>query len=111
MIGGKGGPRTKSADGYAMSTRNTKSLYWFGPPERKTLRPVLGDVVLLIAKARRTWSSEGRPRPSYIARWTRVTRSVDPESRSVTTWKAISTDYKQYPVISGLIGAVSGILT
>jgi hypothetical protein len=32
-----------------MSTRNTKnteSLYWFGPPESKTLRPVLWFVLL-----------------------------------------------------------------
>jgi hypothetical protein len=34
-------------------------------------------------------------------------RSVDREFRSVTMWKAISTDYKQYPVISGLVGAVA----
>jgi hypothetical protein len=43
-----------------MSTRNTEnttSLYWFGPPESKTLRPVVGVDCLRIACGTRVASS------------------------------------------------------
>jgi hypothetical protein len=43
------------------NAENTASLYWFGPPESKTLHPVLrfvllGDSVMV----------QGSPRPPYI---------------------------------------------
>jgi hypothetical protein len=47
-----------------MSTRNTEntmSLYWFGPPERNTLRRVVGVDCLRIA-----YEYKGSPRPPYI---------------------------------------------
>jgi hypothetical protein len=49
-----------------MSTRNTKnkaSLYWFGPPESNTLRPVVGVDYLRIGRGDIT---RGLPRPPYI---------------------------------------------
>jgi hypothetical protein len=45
-------------------------------------------------------SSEGCHRLPYIGNGLGFPRSVDLESRSVTTKKAISTDYNRYPVMS-----------
>jgi hypothetical protein len=50
-----------------MSTRNTEntaSLYWFGPPESKTLRPVLRFVLLRDCTIGRI--HKGSPRLPYI---------------------------------------------
>jgi hypothetical protein len=43
------------------------------------------------------------PRSTYIVWKTWVTRSMDLESRLVTIWKPISTDYSRYPVIFGMV--------
>jgi hypothetical protein len=43
------------------NTKNTASLYWFGPPESKTLRPVVGVDCLRIV-----YEYKGSPRPPYI---------------------------------------------
>jgi hypothetical protein len=50
------------------NTENTVSLYWFGPPESNTLRPVVGVDCLRIG-----WVEvhKGSPRPSYIGQRTR----------------------------------------
>jgi hypothetical protein len=47
-----------------------KDLYWFGPLESKTLRPVLGgDCILDDHVGWLRWSAlEGRPKPPYIGR-------------------------------------------
>jgi hypothetical protein len=39
-------PRTRSSHTSTWNTENTTNLYWFGPPESKTLRPVLRFVLL-----------------------------------------------------------------
>jgi hypothetical protein len=38
--------RTRGSHTTTRNTENTASLYWFGPPESKTLRPVLWFVLL-----------------------------------------------------------------
>jgi hypothetical protein len=38
--------RTRMSHMSTRNTENTASLYWFGPPESKTLRPVLRFVLL-----------------------------------------------------------------
>jgi hypothetical protein len=82
-------------------------LYWFGPPESKTLHPVIRFVLLAwrdyMATFRwsagyKCWPVPGRtPLPALY--W--VTDKVSgPESRSVTTRKPISslfTSWKAYP--------------
>jgi hypothetical protein len=42
-------PRTRRSHTSTRNTENTASLYWFGPPESKTLRPVVGVDFLGIA--------------------------------------------------------------
>jgi hypothetical protein len=51
-----------------MSTRNTEnttSLYWFGPPESNTLRPVVGVDCLRVGRDNDD-DPKGSPRPPYI---------------------------------------------
>jgi hypothetical protein len=53
--------RTRRSHTSTQNTENTVSLYWFGPPESNTLRPVVGVDCLRIA-----YEYEGSPRPPYI---------------------------------------------
>jgi hypothetical protein len=77
-------------------------LYWFGPPESKTLRPVLDCITSIVA------GLHGRgvdgllcPQEGALAALYRVTDKVGgPKTRSVTTGKPISslfTSWKAYP--------------
>jgi hypothetical protein len=71
-FGGREGSRTKSANSYTYGEHEAhKDLYWFGPLESKTLRPVLGgDCILDDHVGWLRWSAlEGRPKPPYIGRW------------------------------------------
>jgi hypothetical protein len=82
-------------------------LYWFGPPESKTLRPVLQFVLLTLRDYMETcrwsagcmcWPVPGRtPLPALY--WA-TDKVGGPESRSVTKGKPISslfTSWKAYP--------------
>jgi hypothetical protein len=69
-----------------ISTRH-KDLCWFRHRE-STLHPVV-DVVLLVESRERMVSSEGYPRPLYIANGLGCLRSVDLESMLDTSWEAI----------------------
>jgi hypothetical protein len=72
------------------------SLYWFGPLESKTLRPILG---LCCWRDWRWKYIKVRPCLPYIG-WR--TRSVDTKSSLFTTRKPISSRLQHYPVIFGL---------
>ena len=93
-----------------MKHRGHEGLYWFGPPENKTLRPVVGVVLLEGTRCRSVvrMSSGGRLWPPYIV-WR--TRSVDLESRPVTTWNLSLVGYNNYPMISELLGGATDVLT
>jgi hypothetical protein len=70
-----------------ISTRH-KDLCWFRHRESKTLHLVV-DVVLLVESKECMVSSEGHPRPLYIANGLGCLRSVDLESMLDTSWEAI----------------------
>jgi hypothetical protein len=57
-----------------MSTQNKghEGLYWFGPPESKTLHLVFDGVVLLVreSQSKDAMTSGSHPRPPYIVSWT-----------------------------------------
>jgi hypothetical protein len=87
-------------------------LYWFRPPESKTLRPVLRFVLLAwrdyMVTCRWRWSASylslGTPLPALY--WAKD-KVGGPESRSVTTGKPISslfTSWKAYPSCLNLSG-------
>jgi hypothetical protein len=83
--------RTRRLRTSTQNIENTTSLYWFGPPESKTLRPVVGVDCLRIA-----WSYKGRLARLILASgWGRF-----PDSWSITTWRPKSRlQHLPYPSI------------
>jgi hypothetical protein len=55
--------RTRRSHTSTRNTENTASLYWFGPPESNTLRPVVGVDCLGLVEV---MLHKGSPRPPYI---------------------------------------------
>jgi hypothetical protein len=89
----------------AMRHKDKAILYWFGPPESKTLRPVLDCIALIVAGLHGRGVDGGSLRvvpertPLPALYWV-MDKDGGPESRSVTTGKPISslfTSWKAYP--------------
>jgi hypothetical protein len=80
-------------------------LYWFGPPESKTLRPVAGVDCLRVGRDDHVVDGlrvvPGRtPLPALY--WA-TDKVGGPESRSVTTEKPISSQLKLLPYLVDLL--------
>jgi hypothetical protein len=97
-------------DGYASvahgnydETRDKAILYWFGPPESKTIHPVLQFVLL----AWRNYMATCPRRTPLPALYWATDKVGGPESKSVTTEKPISglfTSWKAYSRCLNLSG-------